>query len=193
VNTGAPASLQRMAAIGLLALVIASVWLLCVQPLMHYLNDQTTQRGIDLRALARDRALILQKEAVSAATRSVDESSRWNQFYSGADPAAAALQLQTDLRTLFQGTANPTSVRIEPPVIKGRVTRIALQLTLAMKIDELANALDRLQKHSRQLHLESLRVQAPDGQTPGSNPTLNIQAEVVGWMATVPSTGKAEP
>jgi hypothetical protein len=177
-------------AVGILALVIASVSIFCVQPLAEYLRDQTTQRGIDLRALERDRALILQKAAITAATRSVDESPRWNQFYSGADAAAATLQLQTDLRTLFQGTSSPSSVRIEPPVVKGRVTRIAMNVTLSMKVDELANALDRLQKHPRQLHLETLRVQAPESQYPGDNPMLNIQAEIVGWMATVPSSAK---
>ena len=184
------ASLQRIAAVGLLALAVGSLWLFFVQPLAEYLQDHTAQREIDLRALSRERALILQKSAISAATRSVDESPRWNQFYSGADTSTAEAQLQSDLRTLFQGTQNPTSVRIEPPVPKGRVTRIALEVTLSMKIDEFASALDRLQKHPRQLRLESLQVQAPEAQSPGGNPTLNIQAEIVGWMATTPSLAR---
>jgi hypothetical protein len=55
---------------------------------------------------------------------------------------------------------------------------------MVLSIDQLASLIDRLQHHSKCLLIESLTVQAPDYQPTEGNPSLNIQAEIVGYMLT---------
>jgi hypothetical protein len=175
-------TLRRAGAFGLLLALLAVLWFGIAQPVMGYLDRRAEQRGIDLRALKRDRALLREEPVIRAALASVEQSSRWRNFYDGRKADAATLQLQTDLRTLFQDTGNPTSMSTEPATIQGGVTRIAVRVTLLMHIDELANALDRLQKQPRQLRIESLSIQAPNSQSPQTNPVLTVRAEIAAWM-----------
>jgi hypothetical protein len=135
-----------------------------------------------LRAVRRNRALIQAAPAVQAALESVEHSPRWQNFYVADRPQAATLQLEGDLRTLFKPTNNPTSMTAEPATSKGTVTRISVKVTLSMRVDQLAEALDLLHRQTRHLEVESLTVQAPEFQTADTNPPLMIQADIAGLM-----------
>jgi hypothetical protein len=176
-------------AFGLLAAVLGLLWFGVMQPVKGYLAERDEQRGISLRALKRDRALLQEKAAVEAAAESVEQSTRWRNFYTGPKAEVATLQLQTDLRGLLQDTHNSISMSAEPAVAQGAVTRIAVRLTFSMRIDELADALDRLQKQPRQLRVESLSIQAPDAQNPEANPTLTVRAQIAAWMVDAGGQG----
>jgi hypothetical protein len=172
----------RVAAIALLAALISIVWLGVVQPILTFKDAAAEERGIALRALKRNRALLREDAAIQAAEASVEQSARWRNFYDGPKAEAATLQLETDLRTIFRDSNNPTSMIAEPAISRAAVTRIAVRVTLTMRVDQLADALDRLQKQPRQLRVESLTIQAPEFQGAQANPILTIQAEITALM-----------
>jgi hypothetical protein len=174
------AKLQRLLAIGLLGTTLALAWLSIVHPITTYLHERTEQRGISLRALRRNRALVQEAPAVQAALASVEQSARWQNFYVSEKPEAATLQLESDLRAIFKATNNPTSMTAEPATPQGSLTRVAVKVMLSMRVDQLAEALDLLHRQTRHLEIESLSIQAPDLQAADSNPMLMIQAEISG-------------
>jgi hypothetical protein len=173
--------LRRLLAIALLGVVFALAWFGLVSPIWSYLDERDEQRGIELRALRRDRALLQEQPAVQAALDSVQHSARWQNFYSSPKPEAATLEMEGDLREIFKGSNNPTSMAADHPASLGAVTRITVRVALSMRMDQLAEALDHLQRQSRHLEVSSLIIQAPDFQPADSNPTLTIQAEITGF------------
>ena len=183
MNAQLPPPARRVAALGLLGVLIASVWLSLVYPALEQIDAAGERRGISLRALKRSRALLQQSAAIEAADASVSSSPRWRNFYRAAKPEVATLQMETDLRTLLRDSNNPTSMAAEPALVQGPVTRLGVRVTLSMRIDQLADALDRIQKEPHQLRVTQLTIQAPDGQAAQTNPQLTIQAEISGLMA----------
>src|SRR2546421_13078980 len=124
-------------ALVLLGLSLGLFWITIAGPITTYLAANTEQRGISLRGLRRDRALLQEEPAVRAALATVGQSSRWRNFYDGPKPEAALLQMENDLRALLKSTNNPTSMTPESATSHGSLTRIAVRVTLAMRIDQL--------------------------------------------------------
>jgi len=177
-------NLRRGAAVGLLGAVLAVAWLGGVEPSFAYIDVAAEARGISLRALKRNRALLRDSSAIQAAQSSVEQSPRWRNFYSAPRPEAATLQLETDLRTILKDSNNLTSMTAEAPLLHGPVTRIAVRVTLSMRVDQLAEALDRIQKQPQMMRVESLTVQAPDFQGAQANAVLTVQAQITALMLT---------
>jgi Type II secretion system (T2SS), protein M subtype b len=169
---------RRIVAFAIFGAVSLTLWFAVFQPIWDSIDTDLENRGIALRALKRNRALLLERSAVQAAAASVERSPRWRNFYQNQTPEAATVQLQTDLRSLFKESNNPTSITAEPAIARGPLTRISVRVTLSVRVDQLADALDRLQKHERQLRVETLIIQAPESQSPQTNPTLSVQAEI---------------
>jgi hypothetical protein len=175
-------ALQRLLAITLLVFAIGSAWLVIVSPIATLLSERTEQRGIALRALRRNRALIQAAPGIQSALESVEHSPRWQNFYVAENPQAATLQLEGDLRTWLKSTNNPTAMSAEPATSQGAVTRIAVKVSLTLRVDQLAEALDLLHRQAKHLEIASLTVQAPELQAGDTNPPLMIQAEIAGLM-----------
>jgi hypothetical protein len=179
-----PARVQRLIAIGLLGASLALFWFVIASPIADYIDAHAEQRGISLRALRRDRALLQEAPAVQAALSSADRSAHWQSLYESPKPETAAVQLEADLRALLKSTGNPTSMMVVPPVSRGPLTRIGVKVSLAMRVDQLAQTLELLQRQPKRLQIESLTIQSPDFQPADTNPMLTIQAEIVGFMVT---------
>jgi hypothetical protein len=173
---------RRVAAVSLLGALTGIVWLGVAQPIFSFRDAAADARGIALRALKRNRALLREGAAIQAAEASIEQSARWRNFYEGPKAEGATLQLETDLRTIFRDSNNPTSMVAEHAVLRGPVTRIAVRVTLTMRVDQLADTLDRIQKQPRQLRIESLTIQAPEFQGAQANPMLTVQAEIAALM-----------
>jgi Type II secretion system (T2SS), protein M subtype b len=182
MNTEFTRRARRVVALILFASLLASVWLAVVEPLIDYMNTAAIERGISLRALKRNSALLLQSAAIHAAQTRVEQSSQWLSFYDSPAPEAAILQMEGDLRGIFVDSTHLDSMIAEPPVVHGALTRIAIRVTASVRIDQLADALERIQKQPRLLRVESLAIQAPELQGAQTNPVLAVQAEIVGVM-----------
>jgi hypothetical protein len=171
-------------ALALLGLLLALLGMGVIRPLFDYVQSRADERSADLRALSRDRALVAQAPRIRDALASAEHSARWSRFYDSQRPDQALVQLQGDLRELLKAPNNPTSMTAQVPRSRGTLTRLAVKVTLSMSLDQWTEALARLQTHAKLLQINALVIQAPDYQSADSNPTLAIQAEIVGFMIT---------
>jgi hypothetical protein len=176
---------RRVGAIALLGLAIILLWVGLIDPVADYFRRTAFERRTDLASLSRDRALLAQDPVIRSTLDRLAQSPRWARFYESQAPDKAVLQLETDLREIFKAPNNPTSMTAQAVVQKGSLTRLAVKITLSMSIDQLTESLGRLQSHTQLLQIEELIIQAPDYQMRDTNPTLSIQAEVVGFMVTL--------
>jgi Type II secretion system (T2SS), protein M subtype b len=177
---------QRCAAIVLLGLAVALLWMGLIDPVSNYFYHGADERREMLNSLSRDRALVAQNADIAAGLAALKASSRWARFYETQKADKAVLQLQSDLREIFKAPNNPTSMTAVPVAVEGPLTRIATKVTLSLTIDQLSESLARLRSHTQFLRIEALTIQAPDYQIPDTNPTLSIQAEIAGFMITSP-------
>ena len=175
---------QRCIAIALLIVALVLLWLGLIDPVANYFRHSADQRAADLNSLSRDRALVSQDSSIETTLTSLKSSPRWARFYETQKADKALLQMQSDLREVFKAPNNPTSMTAVPVVVEGPLTRIATKITLSLTIDQLTESLTRLHSHAQLLRIESFTIQAPDYQAADTNPTLNIQAEIVGFMVT---------
>src|SRR5438132_8933044 len=104
---------RRVAALSLFAALTGIVWLGVVQPILTFTAAAAEERGIALRALKRNRALLREAAAIQAAEASIEQSARWRNFYEGPKAEGATLQLETDLRAIFRDSNDPTSMIAE--------------------------------------------------------------------------------
>ena len=177
---------QRIVALALLAMALGLLWMGMVTPIADYFRHSAFQRRADLDSLSRDRALLSQDAATQATLKALAASPRWTRFYETQKADKAILQLQSDLREIFKAPNNPTSMTGLPAVIQGPLTRLGTKVTLSLTIDQLTESLGRLRSHAQLLQIEILTIQAPDYQMADTNPTLSIQAEIVGFMVSPP-------
>lgn len=177
---------KRCAAIALLGIALALLWLGLIDPLVTYFRHGSDERRADLNSLSRDRALVSEDAGTETTLTTLRASPRWARFYETQKGDKVVLQLQSDLREVFKAPNNPTSMTAVPIVIEGPLTRIATKVTLSLTIDQLTDSLARLRSHAQFLRIESLTIQAPDYQMADTNPTLSIQAEIAGFMLTSP-------
>jgi hypothetical protein len=178
---------KRCAAITLLGIALALLWLGLLDPLVTYFRHGADERRADLNSLSRDRALVSEDAGTETTLTALEKSPRWARFYETQKADKAVLQLQSDLREVFKAPNNPTSMTAVPVVVEGPFTRIATKITLSLTIDQLTESLARLRSRTQLLRIESLTIQAPDYQMVDTNPTLSIQAEIVGFMITTPA------
>ncbi len=177
---------RRSLAIALLGIALALLWLGLIDPVATYFRHSADERRAQLDSLSRDRALVSQDADTETTLTTLRTSRRWARFYETQKAEKALLQLQSDLREVFKAPNNPTSMTAVPVVVEGPLTHIATKVTLSLTIDQLTESLGRLRSHTQFLRIESLTIQAPDYQMADTNPTLSIQAEIVGFMATTP-------
>lgn len=177
---------QRGIALLLLGMGVLLLWFGLIDPIADYFRRGADQRAADLNALSRDRALVSQDNQIQAALTALKESPRWARFYQTQKADKAVLQMQSDLREVFKAPNNPTSMTAVPVQVEGSLTRIATKVTLSLTIDQLTESLARLHSHAQLLRIESVTIQAPDYQPADTNPTLSIQAEIVGFMVSPP-------
>jgi len=114
----------------------------------------------------------------------VQHSARWQRLYGGAKPDAATQELESYLRRLLKTTGTPTSITAAPPIQQGPLTRIEVRVAVAVRVDQLTAVLEQLQREPRLVRVESLAIQSPELQAPDANPTLTIQADIVGYTLT---------
>jgi hypothetical protein len=176
--------LQRILALGLLMAALLLAWSLVVDPLLTFVSTRGDDREAQLRALARDNALMAKDPKIKEALAAAIASPRWARLYDSDKPDKAVLQMETEIKDLIATPNNPTSIIAVPPMSKGLLTRIAVKVSLNMPIDQFGQFLSRLQAHSKLLQIDALTVQSPEYQAANTNPPLSIQAEIAGYLLT---------
>jgi type II secretory pathway component PulM len=153
---------ERMIVIvGALALALVGGWELVVQPLV-----ERSRSAVDIvpgreQVLARRQDLIARKEAIQTELQGTNaELDRLSQrLLTAAAPAVAASELQKLAKDMAsQANTEIRSERILPPVERGELLEIPVEIAVSGEIRQLVDLLARLDASQKLLTVQDLRV-----------------------------------
>ena len=126
-------------------------------------RNATTAELVPVReeVLARRRALVARKPAVAADIQAIDQridqlSSR---FLTAATPAVAASELQNIAKEMTTAAKTETRTeRIMPPVERGELLEIPIEISISGEVRQIVEMLDRLERAPKLLRVNELKV-----------------------------------
>lgn len=141
--------------------ILVTVYVYLVEPTLARAREQAALIPAREELLAKRRALISRKEAYLArldeASRAVEEAAE--RLLPGATPPLAASELQKLVKELAgQAGVEVRSERILPPVERGGLLEIPLEITVSGGIREVVALLYRLEGTTKTLTLQELKV-----------------------------------
>jgi Tfp pilus assembly protein PilO len=141
--------------------LVAAGYLYLVEPTLTRGGEQAALIPAREEVLKKRRALIAQRASHAArldeVSRAVEQASA--RFLPGATPPLAASELQKLVKELAGATrVEVRSERILPPVERGSVLEIPLEITVAGGIREVLTLLYRLEGTTKILTLQELKV-----------------------------------
>jgi type II secretory pathway component PulM len=147
--------------VGIAGVVLVLGWLFVVDPLMERMR--TTSELVPSRAqvLARRLDLLGRKEAIAKELESTNaEIERASaRFLTEAAPAVAASELQKLTKDMAaQASTEIRSERILPPVERGEILEIPVEITVSGEIRQLVDLLAKLEGAPKMLTVQDLRV-----------------------------------
>jgi hypothetical protein len=152
---------RRFVGLGLLGLVVVLGWTFVVQPLSD--RERLTAELLPSRSqvLARRLDLVARKDAIAreldAANADLERVS--TRFLTEAAPAVAASELQKLTKEMAaQASTEIRSERILPPVERGELLEIPVEIAVSGEIRQLVDLLARLEGAQKLLTVQDLRV-----------------------------------
>lgn len=147
--------------VALLAAVLIGGWILLVEPVRerNRVADEVVPAREEL--LARRMELVARKDAITAEleatnARLADLSAR---FLAAGTPAVAASELQKIAKdTASQATTEIRSERILPPVERGEILEIPIEIAVSGEIRHLVDLLARLESAPKLLTVQDLKI-----------------------------------
>jgi len=148
-------------AVAVVVLVLVGGWELVVQPLLDRnqqaaelvpVREQTLARRLDL--IGRRQAIEADLQTTEARIASVSE-----RFLTSAAPAVAASELQKIAKDMAsEAKTEIRSERILPPVERGALLEIPVEIAVSGEIRQLVDLLNRLEGAEKLLTVQDLRV-----------------------------------
>jgi Tfp pilus assembly protein PilO len=147
--------------IGGLGLVVVLGWTFVVQPLMDRFQATTELVPSRTQVLGRRLDLIARKDAITrdleATNTDIEKASA--RFLTDAAPAVAASELQKLTKDMAaQASTEIRSERILPPVERGEILEIPVEIAVSGEIRQLVDLLSRLETSPKMLTVQDLRV-----------------------------------
>lgn len=144
----------------LLALIIGS-WILLIEPIRE--RNRVAQEVLPAREemLARRRELVVRKDAIGADLAALDArlAAMAGRFLPAATPAVAASELQKLAKdTAAQASTEIRSERILPPVERGEILEIPIEIAVSGEIRQLVDLLSRLEAAPKLLTVSDVKV-----------------------------------
>ncbi len=152
---------RTIVVVGALGLALVLGWTFVVQPLAE--RSRTTGELVPSRAqvLARRLDLIARKDAIARELEatSADIERLSARFLTEAAPAVAASELQKLTKDMAaQASTEIRSERILPPVERGEILEIPVEIAVSGEIKQLVDLLARLEGAQKLLTVQDLRV-----------------------------------
>ena len=146
------------------ALVVALLlggWIFVVEPIRS--RNASTAELLPIRAdvLARRRELVGRKNAITAELQTVDAriASLSTRFLTAATPAVAASELQNIAKEMTTAAKTETRTeRILPPVERGELLEIPIELAISGEIAQIVDLLERIERAPKLLRVNELKV-----------------------------------
>jgi Tfp pilus assembly protein PilO len=175
--------------LGVTAAVLVGGWVLVFQPIRE--RSRVAEELVPVREqlLLRRHELVARKGAIAADLESTNArlevlSAR---FLAAATPAVAASELQKLVKDVAtQAKTEVRSERILPPVERGDLLEIPLEITVSGEIRELVDLLARLERTRKLLAVQDLRVRVVNISQPKDLlATLTLSGFIVAGRAKV--------
>lgn len=152
---------RRFVAIGLVGLALVLGWTFVAQPLAD--RERLTAELVPSRSqvLARRLDLVARREAVARELEAVntDLERVSARFLTEAAPAVAASELQKLTKEMAaQANTEIRSERILPPLERGELLEIPVEIAVSGEIRQLVDLLSRLEGAEKLLTVQDLRV-----------------------------------
>jgi Tfp pilus assembly protein PilO len=180
---------QLTIALGIAAAVLVGGWVLVVQPIRE--RNRLAEDLVPVREqlLVRRQALVARKAAIAAdldATNARVEALS-ARFLPAGTPAVAASELQKLVKDVAaQAKTEVRSERILPPVERGDLLEIPLEITVSGEIRQLVDLLARLEHTRKLLAVQDLRVRVVNISQPKDLlATLTLSGFIVAGRAKV--------
>lgn len=159
---GSLSSRERlMVGVGAAAAVIVLGWMFVIQPIADRYDAAAELVPAREQLLARRQELVARKGALLAELQATDQrieelSAR---LLPGATPAVAASELQKLVKEIATAAATEVrSERIMPPVERGELLEIPIEIAVSGEIRQLVDLLSRLEQVPKLLTVQDLRV-----------------------------------
>jgi hypothetical protein len=152
---------RRFVGLGVLGLVLGLGWVFVVQPLAE--RERTTKELVPSRSsvLARRLELLARKDTIAKEleTTNADLERLSARFLTEAAPAVAASELQKLTKDMAaQANTEIRSERILPPVERGELLEIPVEIAVSGEVRQLVDLLARLEASQKLLTVQDLRV-----------------------------------
>ena len=153
---------ERAIVAGAIALgLVLGGWIFVVEPI-HTRNASTAEL-LPVRAdvLGRRRELVARKSAITTELQAVDSriESLSARFLTAATPAVAASELQNIAKEMTTTAKTETRTeRILPPVERGELLEIPIELAISGEIGQIVDLLDRMERAPKLLRVNELKV-----------------------------------
>jgi type II secretory pathway component PulM len=141
--------------------ILVGVWLLLVEPITE--RNRVAQEVIPARQelLARRLELVSRKDAIAGERDAVDAkiTTLAGRFLTAATPAVAASELQKLVKeTAGQVSTEVRSERILPPLDRGEILEVPIEITVSGEIRQLVDLLARLETAPKLLTVQDFKL-----------------------------------
>ena len=147
--------------VGVLAIAVVGGWELIVQPLVERSRLAADLVPAREQALVRRRDLLARQGTITAELAAADARIEQlsERFLTAAAPAVAASELQKLAKEMAAGASTEIrSERILPPVERGEILEIPVEIAVSGEIRQLVDLLSRLETSPKMLTVQDLRV-----------------------------------
>lgn len=147
--------------LGAIAVVLVLGWIFVAEPLMDRMRNTSELVPTRAEALARRLDLLARKDSIvkelERTNTDIEQASR--RFLTEAAPAVAASELQKLTKEMAaQASTEIRSERILPPVERGEVLEIPVEIAVSGEIRQLVDLLAKLEAAPKMLTVQDLRI-----------------------------------
>jgi Tfp pilus assembly protein PilO len=152
---------RALVAVGILVALLLGGWIFVVEPIRAANASSAELVPVREEVLARRRALVARKPGIAADIEAVDRrieelSAR---FLTAATPAVAASELQNIAKEMTTAAKTETRTeRILPPVERGALLEIPIEIAISGDIRQIVDLLDRLERAPKLLRVNELKI-----------------------------------
>jgi hypothetical protein len=152
---------RAMVGLALAVGVILGGWLLVVEPILEHNRSAADLVPVREQVLLQKRELIARRAAITAELDAT--SAKFDKlaegFLTSATPAVAASELQKIVKDMAaQAKTEVRSERILPPVDRGELLEIPVEIAVSCEIRQLVDLLARLEGATKLVPIQDLKV-----------------------------------
>jgi Tfp pilus assembly protein PilO len=152
---------RLLVVVGVLVGVVLLGWELVVQPIRERHSMAADLLPVREQLLSRRLELVSRKSAISAELAAVNQQldTVSAKFFTGATPAVAASELQKLLKDMAtEAKTEVRSERILPPVERGELLEVPVEIAVSGEIRHLVDLLSRAERAAKLLTVQDLKI-----------------------------------